>query len=78
VFQLEGNHSFWMKNTFIPLDIIWIDDNKSVVYIENSAVPCNSNPCVTYKSTKPSRYVLEVRGGWAITNDVKVGDTVEF
>ena len=41
VFDEESSHSFWMKNTLIPLDIIWINADKKVVYIKHKAQPCN-------------------------------------
>ena len=40
IFPISEKHSFWMKNTLIPLDIIWIDENKKIVYIYENAQPC--------------------------------------
>ena len=77
-FDFEGNHSFWMKNTFIPLDIIWIDEGKNIVHIEHSAPPCDTEPCITYRSAKPAKYVLELKGGWAVNNNIQEGDKIEF
>src|SRR4030042_6719439 len=45
VFQEEGVYPFWMKDTLIPLDMVWIGSNKTVVYIERNAMPCDSDPC---------------------------------
>src|SRR3989344_2335385 len=43
IFPISEKHSFWMKNTFIPLDIIWIDENFEIVYIYENAQPCKES-----------------------------------
>ena len=62
IFDYEGKHSFWMKNTLIPLDLIWISTDKKVVYIQ-TLQPCKSDPCPSYKPEIDSKYVLEVDAG---------------
>lgn len=47
VFYKQDSYSFWMKNTLIPLDMIRIDENKTVVDIEQ-ATPCTTAICQTY------------------------------
>lgn len=61
VFGKEGFYSFWMKDTLIPLDIIFIDANLTVVDIFH-AVPCAGEPCQTYASGKAALCVLETNG----------------
>ena len=78
VFDSNRKHSFWMKNTFITLDIIWLNDNNEVVHIEHSAPPCKESPCPTYSSQYPAQYVLELNGGWSIENNLNLGDTISF
>lgn len=68
VFNEGGYYSFWMKNTLIPLDIIFIDANLTVVDIFH-AVPCASEPCQTYTPSREALYVLEVNGN-------KFGDNI--
>lgn len=75
VFENEGYQTFWMKNTLIPLDMIFIDKGFEIVDIKN-AVPCEEEPCKLYKSSKPAKYVLEVNSGFAIKNNVKIGDKI--
>ena len=75
IFGNEGYQAFWMKNTLIPLDIIFIGKNFEIVDIKN-AVPCKDEPCPLYKSSKPAEYVLEVNGNFTIKNNVKAGDKI--
>ena len=77
VFPEEGNYPFWMKNTLIPLDIIWINSSKQVVHIEH-ATPCLEEPCAIYASPAPARFVLEVSGGFTVENNINAGDEVTF
>jgi len=78
VYDYEGNNTFWMKNTLIPLDIIWLNSKKEVVHIEHSTPPCKKSPCPTYSSPYKSQYVLELNGGWAIKNGLAQGDQISF
>src|SRR6266850_8102395 len=52
-------HSFWMKNCRIPLDIVWLDEEHRVVYIEPMAPPCRADPCPGYVPMRKAHYVLE-------------------
>ncbi len=47
VFETMGKYGFWMKNTLIPLDMIWLNANYQVVATK-TAVPCEEDPCPTY------------------------------
>jgi len=64
IFTEEKARTFWMKNTLIPLDIIFLDKDFTVVKIQN-AVPCKEDPCAKYPSIKPAKFVLEINGGLA-------------
>ena len=75
VFENEQEQIFWMKNTLIPLDMLFIDENFEIVDIK-SAVPCKEEPCEIYKSSKPAKYVLEVNGNLTAKKDIKIGDKV--
>ena len=75
VFDNEDYYSFWMKNTLIPLDIIFISKDMEIVDIKN-AQPCNEDPCALYKPSKPAKYVLEVNNGFAAKNGIKSGNKV--
>ncbi|HET6808105.1 MAG TPA: DUF192 domain-containing protein [Nitrososphaera sp.] len=79
VLDNEGEHTFWMKNMKFPIDIIWIDTDKTVVHIEHNLQPCSSELfCPTYKPNDESLYVLETVGGFAERHDIVKGTIVEF
>lgn len=65
IFEESGGYSFWMKNTLIPLDIIWFDENMNIVFEKENAEPCKTEPCEVFTPNKPARYVLEVNAGMA-------------
>jgi uncharacterized membrane protein (UPF0127 family) len=77
LFEVPEKHmKFWMKNTYIPLDMIFIGPNKQVIYVEENAEP------LTLQSRGPdeeeSQFVLEVPGGWARAHGVERGVAVRF
>jgi len=74
-FDNDATFNFWMKNTLIPLDIIFISKNYAIVDIIQ-ADPCVEEPCESYKTTKMSRYVLEVNQNFTLKNNIKVGAKV--
>lgn len=73
VFARDEVHSFWMRNTLIPLDMIFIAADGTIVGIVHSAQPRTDTP---RSVGKPSRYVLEVPGGWSVARGVEAGDRV--
>ncbi len=79
VFDKEAEHTFWMKNMKFPIDIIWIDTDKTVVHIEHNLQPCSSELlCPTYKPIDDSLYVLETVGGFAERHDIIKGTRADF
>lgn len=72
VFPDSAPRSFWMKNTLIPLDIIFIDEKGTVINIEE-AEPCKADPCRTYQSERNARYVLEVNMGYSKLYNITKG-----
>lgn len=90
VFSTGWLYPFWMKNTLIPLDILWLDADFRVVAMRE-AVPClqtlrlsgtslvreeNNNICPSYRSSMPALYVLEIAGGMA--QQLGIGTGVVF
>ena len=78
LFDQSREHSFWMKNTLIALDIIWMDHLKRITHIEVQVPPCRLDSCPTYGPRSESRYVLEVNGNLTRRWGLKIGDTLEF
>lgn len=76
VFDRPGPYEFWMKNTLIPLDMLWLDKTGKVVSLSADVPPCTADPCPTYPPTAPADYVLEVAAGYAKTHGLKVGDAL--
>ncbi len=75
LFDETSEHAFWMKNTLIPLDMIFASDDGAIVGIVARAVPGDLTP---RSPGRPSRYVLEVAGGWAEAHGVREGDRMRF
>ena len=72
-FEDFAPRSFWMKNTLISLDMIFMDEQGVITHIHDSAIP---NDLTSVKSGGPARAVLEVNGGVSKTLGIKPGDQV--
>lgn len=75
LFPNEEYQSFYMKNTIIPLDIIFINSKKQIVKIHRKTEPHSEK---SLPSLKPSRYVVEVNGGFTEKFNIKEGDYIEW
>lgn len=78
IFPVEDIHCFWMKNTFIPLDIIWIDKEKKVVFISKNTQPNAMGRSPVIDPKVKATYVLEINGGISDEIGLKIGDKVDF
>ena len=76
-FQSPRPARFWMKNTRIPLDMIFLRDGK-VQAIASAVPPCNTTTCPTYGPNSAIDQVIELRGGLATEVGLKVGDQVKI
>ena len=76
IFRQEAPRSFWMRNTRIPLDIIYLDRDFRVVSITHNARPCRTRRCPSYPSEGPAMYVLEVNAGQAEALGLEKGDVL--
>lgn len=75
VFGGDRVRSFWMKNTLIPLDMLFVTKDMVVAGVERDTVP------LTLESRSigiPTRYVIEVNGGWTAKNGVKAGTKIRL
>jgi uncharacterized protein len=75
IFEETSEHSFWMHNTLIPLDIVFLGDDRRVVGVVANAAP-QTDTARTVK--QPSRYVVEVSGGEAAAHGVGAGTRAVF
>jgi len=78
VFATAGNHAFWMKDMKFPIDIIWMDSNKTVVHVEHSLEPCTPVSCQIYQPNSNSLYALETIAGFANKYNVIDGTKMQF
>jgi uncharacterized protein len=74
VFTDEAKRSFWMKNTLIPLDLIFVSASGKIVDIKNNFAPCPGGPCESYVSAAPAKYVLEINAGQTAVKGLKIGE----
>lgn len=73
-----GRYSFWMKDTLIPLDIIWIDEDGRVVDVQDNVPPCRGDPCPSYEPAGDARTVLELGAGQAEQHGVRPGTAIRM
>jgi uncharacterized membrane protein (UPF0127 family) len=78
LFPAESMRSFWMKNTRIPLDILYFDEDLKLVSMSENTPPCRTRNCPAYPSTGPAKYVLELNAGKAAELGLKAGDVMEL
>jgi len=79
-FDDKAERTFWMKNTHIPLDILYFDEKYKLVSMQQRVPPCRDafgNNCPVYPSNAPAQYVLELNAGTAEKLGVKVGDELK-
>lgn len=75
IFDDQTILTFWMKNTYIPLDMVFANKNGEIVRIHRNATPFSE---ASISSEKPAQYVVEVNGGFCARYGIKVGDKIEF
>ena len=72
--QLEYQ-SFWMRNTLISLDMIFVNDKKEIVTIHKNTKTLSDQ---SYPASKPSLYVVEVLAGFTDRHNIKIGDKIDW
>jgi uncharacterized membrane protein (UPF0127 family) len=80
VFPDEEYRSFWMKNTYIPLDIIFVDKNGDIINIEEAHPEPNTTEenLKSYRSDEPAKYVIETNSTFTERNNISTGDKVQI
>ncbi|MEW6514115.1 MAG: DUF192 domain-containing protein [Pseudomonadota bacterium] len=72
VFDRDAQHCMWMKNTFLPLSVAFIDEQGRILNIEDMQPQSEDNHC----AVKPARYALEMNVGWFAQRGIKRGDRI--
>jgi uncharacterized membrane protein (UPF0127 family) len=70
--------AFWMKNTLIPLDLVFLDGTGAVVDVIADVQPCAADPCPNYPPSSPSLAVLEIVAGGAAAHGLEPGALIHF
>ena len=80
VFPEEDDRGFWMKNTLIPLDMIFVDSEGRIINIEEAVPEPNTSEenLKTYRSDEPAKYVIEANSTFTERKNVREGDRVEI
>jgi len=78
IYKDQANRAFYMKNTYIPLDIIWMDKDKKVVFIKKNAKPESLRGFETIQPQEEAMYVLELNAGSADRIGLSIGDIWQF
>jgi len=76
VFDKAEIQNFWMKNTYLSLDIIFLDEDFRVITIHKQTEPLNDKKL--YSSFKPSRYAIEITGGMSDQINLSIGEIIEI
>ena len=75
IMDTVDEHSFWMRNTYIPLDMVFITEDETVACLVENAVPLTRD---SRKCNRPSRYVLEVDAGLCAKHGIRPGQSVKI
>jgi uncharacterized membrane protein (UPF0127 family) len=73
LFPATNEYAFWMKNTLIPLDMVWLDEQQRIVHVSHDVPPCKADPCPSYPPGGFARSVLELAAGTAVKHRVTDG-----
>ena len=77
IYDSDGEYNFWMQNTLISLDIIWINAEREVIFIKHEALPCGEI-CNVIEPKTNARFVLEINGRLSETLGINIGDKFDF
>ena len=77
IFDVDGLYEIWMKDMKIPIDIIWLDASKQVIYIVHNASPSLGTSKI-FTPKRPARYIIEVNAGAAKQQGLRIGSQIEF
>ncbi len=78
IYNKKGSYRIWMKNCFIHLDIIWLNQEKKIIEMKENAPPCQKDPCPIYGSHDDVFYILETSSGTIKRQGLSLGSIIRF
>jgi uncharacterized membrane protein (UPF0127 family) len=81
LFEQPDFHGIWMKNCKFPIDILWLDEERKVVHLDEAVPPCTAKEdknCPVYYPLRRASYVVELNSGQARREKAVVGSTITF
>ncbi len=78
VYADQGQRSIWMKNTLLPLDVLFLAEDGSILSMLENLPPCKKNPCAVYDSNAAAKYILELNAGFIEQNQLKIGQKLRL
>jgi uncharacterized membrane protein (UPF0127 family) len=78
IFDHQNYHGIWMKNCRIPLDILWLNQDRIIIHMEENVPPCQEDPCRVYKPLQKALFVLELNAGSIAKEKIKLGAQLKF
>jgi uncharacterized membrane protein (UPF0127 family) len=78
IYQDEEVRYFWMKNTLILLDMVWINGNREIIFISKDVQPCEISQCPLISPEQKVQYVLELNGGTSDKIGLAIGNKITF
>ena len=78
LFENADFHGIWMKNCKFPIDIVWLDEQKKIVHVEEGVPPCLVEPCPVYSPSQKAAYVIELNSTQARREKALIGQSVSF
>jgi uncharacterized membrane protein (UPF0127 family) len=76
VYNDQDLRGVWMKNTLLPLDVLFLNHQAEIVAMLPNLQPCRQNPCPIYHSQLPATYMLEVNAGFINNHQLKIGQAL--
>lgn len=79
LFEKSGLHKVWTKGFQFPVDVIWVDESKQIIHVEEAAQPCIEDPCLWHgPPPENARYVIEANVGFVQRAEAVVGTDLIF
>ncbi|MGZ4958186.1 MAG: DUF192 domain-containing protein [Methylomonas sp.] len=78
VFADQAPRGVWMKNTLLPLDVLFLDDQGSIVSMLDNLQPCTDDPCPVFDSEADAAYMVELNADFIENNNPEIGQQLQL